>query len=87
MIYRIYTEDKGNQEYIASIVLRRFEGFNITKATGYYKGHKENALCIELDTLNDDNRIGVFNLANDIKIAGKQESVLLQILGVKSILV
>lgn len=87
MIYRIYTEDKNNQEELAKLVLRRFEGFNISKCTGYYKGSKENALCIEIDTLEDDNKLGVYKTAEDIKIAGHQECVLLQIVGVKSILV
>lgn len=87
MIYRIYTEDQEDEEYLSGLVLRRFEGFTISKGTGYYKGRKQRTLCIEIDTLGDDNRAGVYQLALDIKYSGCQEAVLLQIVGIKSILV
>lgn len=87
MLYRIITEDRNNQEYLAGLILRRFEGFNILKSTGYYKGLKENSLVIEIDTLEDDNEAGIYQLANDIKYAGKQEQVLLQIISLRSILI
>jgi hypothetical protein len=78
MIYRIVTEDKGNDELISLLVLPHFEGFSISKQTGYYKGHKEASLVIEIDTLADDNAIGVYRLAESIKITLNQECVLVQ---------
>lgn len=78
MRYRIFTEDKGNKDYLALLVLEKFEGFTVFECTGYYKGTKEKSLCFEIDTLAEDNRIAVFKLAETIKIYNKQECVLLQ---------
>lgn len=90
MIYRIHTENKQNVDFIASIVARRFEGFNITETVGYWKGVKEKSLVIEIDTFEEDEKlvsISVYNTAKEIKKENQQEAVLVQILGEKSILV
>lgn len=79
MLYRILTEDKGNDTEIASLVLRHYEGFNISKAIGYYKGKQEKTLIVEIETFKDSNPIGVYALAQAIRDYGKQECVLLQI--------
>ena len=86
MIYRIVTEDK-NRAWIVKRVLETVSGFNITQGQGYWQGVHEPCLIIEIDTLADDNRMGIHKLALDIKYQNKQESVLFQIIGEKSILV
>ena len=78
MIYRILTEDKGNQNVIANTILRRFEGFTIIKAIGYYKGLKEKTLLVEIDTLDDNNALGIIRIAEEIKKYNSQSSVLVQ---------
>lgn len=80
MLYRILTEDKGKKydKFIVGIVLTRFEGFNISRKTGYYKGQQEKSLVIEIDTLRDDNRQGILSIARAIKDYLKQECILIQ---------
>lgn len=86
MQYRIFTENK-NKKLVVDAVRRRFEGFTISEGLGYWQGSSEKTLIIDIDSLDDDNRLGVYKLAEEIKIHNKQEAVLLQIIGVKSILV
>jgi hypothetical protein len=78
MIYRIITEDKGLDGFIAALVLRHFEGFSISKQVGYYKGKQEASLVVEIDTLGEDNPIAINALAIEIRDTLAQECILVQ---------
>lgn len=70
MIYHIYTEDKPDLYYLASIYL---EGFTLTKGIGYWKGQYEPCAIIEVI---NGNKWDVYCLAEAIKTSNKQEAVL-----------
>ena len=76
MLYRICTENK-NREQVEAIVAKRFDGFTVFEAKGYWKGQDEASLVIEVipPEINEDNILG---LAEDIKALNSQESVLIQ---------
>lgn len=71
IIYRVYTERKYNIERIAS---KCFDGFTLFNTIGYWKGKKENAVCIEIIGTAKDYRQVKF-LASKIKSINNQESV------------
>ena len=80
-IYRIYTEDKGNTEEIATIMEGwGFPGFTIIDTNGYWHGVKEDGLIIELvcqaspDPLDDYHKIRA--CAREIGSRGQQNEVL-----------
>jgi len=78
MLYRIFTEDKGNVKEIAKLASRYFEGFTIFKSLGYYKGKAEKSLLIEVTSLDENICLDINDLADDIKVVNKQETVLVE---------
>jgi hypothetical protein len=74
-LYRIFTEDK-NQQDIEAIIARRFPGFTIYKADGYWRLQKEHTLIIEI--IAEDIEAQLQDIATDIKLANSQEAVLVQ---------
>ena len=82
MLYRIYTENK-NREQVEAIVARRFSGFTISAATGYWQGQREDSLVIEVippESLRYPELAGnnIQGIAEDIQALNQQESVLIQ---------
>ena len=75
MLYRIFTEDK-NQDQIESLVSKYFEGYTLYKAAGYWRLQREDSLIIEIVADDIDARISA--LAGDIKKVNKQDAVLIQ---------
>ena len=80
-IYRIYTEDKGNTEEIATIMEDwGYDGFTLIYAEGYWQGVWERSLIIELvcqaspDPLDDYHKIRA--CAREIGSRGQQNEVL-----------
>jgi hypothetical protein len=71
-MYRIYTEDL-NREQIEAIIGKSFDSFTVLPAVGYWHGHKENSLVIEVDT---DDKLSVVAAASRIKEQNHQEAVL-----------
>lgn len=86
MIYRILTENK-NRQAIESICARRFLGFTVTEAKGYWQGKAESSLIIDIDTLGEEGAISVYQTAKEIKEYNNQESVLVQEIQSKSVLI
>ena len=86
MIYRILTENK-NRQGLENILKRRFLGFTVTEATGYWQGAREASLIIDIDTLGEEGKIGVYQTAREIKDYNGQESVLVQEIASTSLLV
>lgn len=80
MLYNIITQEVNSEteKIVSSLALRRFRGFSISKQKGHYQGKVESSLCLAIDTLSDDNRLGVLSLAKDIKDVLNQDCVLLQ---------
>ena len=72
-MYRILTEDV-NRESIYSILDARIDGYTVTSATGSWKGRRENSLAVDIVGID---RAIVFEIAESIKAANKQESVLI----------
>jgi hypothetical protein len=70
--YRIFTEDV-NRSKVLELAGKRFKGFTVTIGTGYFEGQPEDALILEIVTSDTP---GVALLAEEIRKANKQESVL-----------
>lgn len=70
--YRIHTEDK-NRPTIYQLAGNRFDGFTVTYGTGFYKGESEHTLVLEIIT---SDTVSVYLLAEEIRTANGQESVL-----------
>lgn len=75
MLYRIFTENK-NQEEIEKLCSKYFEGYTVIKADGFWRLQKENSLIIEIVAEEIDAKISA--LAGDIKKNNNQETVLIQ---------
>ena len=75
-LHRIYTEDK-NREAVYAILDTHAEGYTVFTATGSRKGQRENSLVIEF--LDSDDTFGpiVEAIADAIKAANSQESVMI----------
>lgn len=73
-MYRIFTEDV-HRERIEELVSAHFDGFTLIPAIGFWKGARESSLIIEIET---DDVVSVRELADSIKFANAQESVLIQ---------
>lgn len=81
--FRIYTEDV-NSEKTKELVSICFDGFNVTRTKGYWKGKAENSAIIEIFT---DNEPLIRALCEAIKKNNKQEAVGLTIEPVDFILI
>ncbi len=77
MLYRIFTEDR-NRRAVRRIVSAEFDGFTIIPSQGSWKGRLEKSLVIEII----GNRImsKIKKLAQKIKKANEQESVLIEVI-------
>lgn len=75
--YEIMTENI-NMPMIVKIVSKHFTGFSIQKQFGYWKGQQESSLNIVIFG-NDRDIHAVEDIAEKIKTANKQESVLISI--------
>ncbi len=73
--FEILTEDKPTTELLVrKIIVEHFDGFSITKQSGYWRGTPENSICITIITnANDHNEIR--DIARQIKALNLQESV------------
>lgn len=85
MIYRISTEDK-NPELVNKLVSKKFDGFTVYHATGFWKHEQEKSLIIEIEGTESINN-EVLNLCHEIKLKNQQESVLLQVINNNSVFV
>ena len=74
MLFRIFTELK-NEKTLLDLVSKSFEGFTAYKTTGFWRGVQERSICFEFIT---DNAVLVYKLADSIKTANNQESVLVE---------
>jgi hypothetical protein len=78
-VYRIYTEDVFSISRRDEIIGRYFDGATIYYGTGLdarTQDARENALIIEIVTSKPDQLQRIANLAGDLRVAGKQISVL-----------
>jgi len=71
-LYRVFTETKPG---LAELVSKRFDGFTLVPATGYWLGEPEQSTVIEIVT---DDGWSVFELAEDIKEVNGQDAVLVE---------
>lgn len=46
-VHRLYTQKK-NQAAIVRLIGREFESFTLQPVTGYYRGHSEQAIVVEI---------------------------------------
>ena len=77
MLYEILTEYKKPGK-INKIVSSQFEGFNVERLTGYWKGIQEQAVKISIIAENTiDNDAKIKAVAARIKRVNDQESVLI----------
>ena len=77
MLYRIYTEDvcEATTQKIIRATSAHFDGFTVLKGLGYWRGAQENSLIIEIAGDQSDHA-EILLLAQEIKLIGKQQSVL-----------
>jgi hypothetical protein len=77
MQFRIYTE-RTNENDIARIVSKHFNGFTLIPATGFWKGISEPRLIIEIDAAESPySRAQVREIAEHIQQLNNQECVLI----------
>ncbi len=75
-VFRIYTEDL-NRAGIEALVSQRFPGFTIIPANGYWEGHHEESLVIEVIAPGNERSVKVVHeLAESIRELNNQDSVL-----------
>jgi hypothetical protein len=76
MLYRIYTE-RINVQKVCQLVSKRYAGFTLLDANGYWENEKEKSLIVEI--IGDEKeRESVRKLASEIKVANSQQAVLVQ---------
>ena len=77
---KIYTEDL-NRESIESIVGKKFDGFTLIPAIGYWKGEKEKSLIIVIVSDAEEVliRMKVNDIVNWLKNKNNQEQVMVEI--------
>lgn len=75
-LYRIYTENK-DRAWIERQASKRFAGFTIVDAIGYWQGKKEKSLIIEIIAQDQyEHKANIATLRDLIRRHNKQESVL-----------
>jgi hypothetical protein len=72
-MFRILTEDV-NRESIYAILDSHVGGYTVTPSIGSWKGQRENSLAVDLV---DVDRLTVARIAESIRLANRQESVLI----------
>jgi hypothetical protein len=77
--YRIHTEDV-NRPTILKLAGFRFEGFTVTYGAGFWRGEAEDTLILEIITADS---ASVYLLAEEIRKANKQESVIVNRAGIE----
>ena len=77
MLYRIMTENKNKKEVI-NLCNKRFKGFTVYEAMGYWRGRPEKSLIVEIIAKKIICKAEA--LARDIKKLNNQEAVLLETL-------
>ncbi len=79
MLYRIFTEDKGDAERmdVIKLVSGVFEGFTVLKGAGVWRGSLEASLIVEIEAPAVKSSL-VALLAEDIRRALCQEAVMVQ---------
>ena len=76
-LYQIFTEDK-NRTQVERLVGVHFSGFSIYPGTGYWKGIKEQSLCIKILAQDQyEHKANIAELCQEIKLVNAQENVLL----------
>mgnify|MGYP001606686351 FL=1 len=77
VLYRIYVADNTGEDWVdpEPIVQRYFQGATFLYCYGLYKGISESSVIIEI-IAGDEDLQNVVHLAGDLKVLGKQESVL-----------
>ena len=78
MLYRILTEDKGNNN-IERLTAEQFRGFTTYHGTGFWRGTPEPCIIVEVDAPTSDEP-KVRRLCSAICAADEQEAVALQII-------
>lgn len=75
VIYRIYTEDTDTRPELQTLLNKSLQGYTIYSGTGFWEGKYEQSVIIEtIGEYADKSKI--LRLAAEIKLLGKQESVL-----------
>ncbi len=75
VIYRIYTEDTDIRPELHDLIDGYADGYTILTGLGVWKGKREAGLIVEIIGEYAD-KSKILRLAAEIKILGKQESVL-----------
>ena len=76
MQYNIYTEDLKPRK-VEKTISKYFEGFNIQKIIGFWRGAKEKSILISI-VVNEKQDAKIKKLATEIKTLLNQEAVLVQ---------
>lgn len=76
ILYRICTEDIA-RTFIEDSVSARFPGYTIITSIGYWHGRREYGLVVEILGENH-HRLAIHDIAHNIKLVNKQESILVQ---------
>ena len=77
MLYKIYIGSNNDTKKLESkkaimIASKHFDGFSVSKITGYWKGRKESTLIIEIET---DSKKKIMSLALELKEELLQEAI------------
>jgi acetolactate synthase regulatory subunit len=79
-VYRIYTEKK-NKRAILDLVGQEFESFTVQATSGYYRGHSEKSIVIEIVGASAR---AIKRIAEQIRKMNGQKSVLVLKLNARS---
>ena len=83
MLYKIYIGANNKtgqveQKKAVALISSVFDGFTITKSSGYWKGKPERSVVIELET---EDKHGVMSLIQKLREALKQDAIGLAVIG------
>ena len=86
-LFRILTESgRDNDEHIRRIVGQMFDAYTLIYARGTYQGTEELSAIVEINTA-EHNRHLVYAAAEKIRLANKQQEVLVQELAVDTAII